>query len=125
MRILILIHRIGVFSSKKWPLFCRTRGIEVSVVTPKIYRDSRYFEDQNGIKVYRFPFLAGNKLLIEYEKIPYLRMVLYYLTGFFLTLYVLLRNRAPDSCPLGHPDGIDRGVVEVPSKAHCSYDPWF
>jgi glycosyltransferase involved in cell wall biosynthesis len=67
-------------------------------VTPKIYRKSHCFEDQNGIKVYRFPFWAGNKLLIEYEKIPYLKMVLYYLSGIILTTYVFLRNR----CSLIH-----------------------
>jgi len=68
-------------------------GYEISVVTPKIYGRSRYFEEQNGIKVYRFPFLARNKLLIEYEKIPFFRMILYYVTGFFLTIYAILRNK--------------------------------
>jgi L-malate glycosyltransferase len=68
-------------------------GYRISVVTPKIYKGSPYFEEQEGIKVYRFPFLARNKLLIEHNKIPYLRMILYYTTGFFLTLYALLKNR--------------------------------
>jgi glycosyltransferase involved in cell wall biosynthesis len=62
-------------------------------VTPKIYKGSRYFEKQDGIKVYRFPFFARNTLLIEHEKIPYLRMLLYYTTGFFLSIYALFRNR--------------------------------
>ncbi len=68
-------------------------GYRIFVVTPKIYRGSHYFEEQNGIKVYRFPFFARNKLLIEYEKIPYLRMIIYYLFGFFITIYVLFRHR--------------------------------
>jgi len=67
-------------------------GYQISVVTPKIYSRSRYFEQQNGVNVYRFPFLARNKLLIEYKKIPYLRMILYYISGFFLTLYVTLKR---------------------------------
>ena len=71
----------------------RDDGYEISVVTPKIYKGSQYFEEQNGIMVYRFPFLARNKLLIEYKKIPYLRMVLYYITGFFLTIYAVFKNR--------------------------------
>ena len=71
----------------------RVDGYQICVVTPKIYRGSHYAEEQNGIKVYRFPFFAGDKLLIERNKIPYLRMVLYYATGFFLTIYALLKNR--------------------------------
>jgi glycosyltransferase involved in cell wall biosynthesis len=87
----------GIFI-KKMALLLHKEGYQISVVTPKIYRRSHYFEEQNGIKVYRFPFFSGNKLLIEYNKIPYLRMTLYYLIGFFLTIYALLRNR----CQLIH-----------------------
>jgi glycosyltransferase involved in cell wall biosynthesis len=68
-------------------------GYQLTIVTPKIYKGSRYVEEQNGIKVYRFPFFARNKLLIEYKKIPFLRMVLYYITGFFVTIYALFKNR--------------------------------
>jgi glycosyltransferase involved in cell wall biosynthesis len=82
----------GVFI-KKMASLLQKEGYEISVVTPKVYNGSCYFEDQKGIKVYRFPFFARNKLLIEYDKIPYLRMVLYFISGFFLTLYVLLRHR--------------------------------
>ena len=82
----------GIFI-KKMASLLQEGGYEISVVTPKIYGRSRYFEEQNGIKVYRFPFLARNKLLIEYEKIPFFRMILYYVTGFFLTIYAILRNK--------------------------------
>ncbi len=68
-------------------------GYEVLVVTPKIYKRSRYYEERNGIKIYRFPFFAKDKLLIEYTKIPYFRMILYYATGSFVTNYAVLRNR--------------------------------
>jgi glycosyltransferase involved in cell wall biosynthesis len=87
----------GIFI-QKMAFLLEEEGYQISVVTPKIYRKSHCFEEQNGIKVYRFPFWAGNKLLIEYEKIPYLKMVLYYLSGIMLTTYVLLRNR----CSLIH-----------------------
>ena len=50
-------------------------------------------EEQNGIKVYRFPFFARNKLLIEYEKIPFFRMILYYISGSFLTIYAIFKNK--------------------------------
>jgi len=82
----------GIFI-KKMASLLQEEGYQISVVTPKIYNASPYFEELNGIKVYRFPFFARNKLLIEYDKIPYLKMVLYYLTGLFLTSYVLLKNR--------------------------------
>jgi glycosyltransferase involved in cell wall biosynthesis len=71
----------------------RVEGYHISVVTPKIYKGSHYFEEQDGIKVYRFPFFARDKLLIEHKKIPYLRMLLYYLTGFFLTIYAMFKNK--------------------------------
>jgi glycosyltransferase involved in cell wall biosynthesis len=82
----------GIFI-KKMASLLQEEGYQVSVVTPKIYKGSHYFEEQDGIKVYRFPFFARDKLLIEHKKIPYLRMVLYYITGFFLTLYAMFKNK--------------------------------
>lgn len=82
----------GIFI-KKMATLLQDQGFRISVVTPKIYRGSPYFEEQRGIKVYRFPFFAGDKLLIEHKQIPYLRMILYYLTGFFLTIYAMFKNK--------------------------------
>ena len=83
----------GVFV-KKMAVLLQQEGHAVSVVTPKIYGKSAYFEEeQNGIKVYRFPFFSGNRMLIEYQKVPYLRMLVYYMTGFILTVYVTIKNR--------------------------------
>jgi glycosyltransferase involved in cell wall biosynthesis len=82
----------GVFV-KKMASFLLSDGCEISVVTPKIYKRSRYFERQNGIKVYRFPFFARDRLLIEHDKIPYLRMILYYITGVLFTVYVIMRRQ--------------------------------
>jgi glycosyltransferase involved in cell wall biosynthesis len=82
----------GIFI-KKMALLLEKEGFQLTIITPKIYRGSPYFEEQNGIKVYRFPFFARDKLLIEHKKIPYLRMILYYLTGFFLTVYAMLKNK--------------------------------
>jgi glycosyltransferase involved in cell wall biosynthesis len=78
---------------KKLALLLKREGYQLSIVTPKVYKGSHSFEEQDGIKVYRFPFLARNKLLIEHEKIPYLRMILYYITGVLLGLYTMLKNR--------------------------------
>jgi len=100
MKILFLTNAYPDFDSSYRGIFIKKMaellhgdGYEVSVVTPKIYAKSRYYEQQNGIKVYRFPFLAKNKLLIEYKKIPYLRMILYCTAGFFLTMYAVFKNR--------------------------------
>ena len=87
----------GIFVKKMATLLLE-EGYQVTIVTPKIYKKSHYSEEQEGIPIYRFPFFSGNKLLIEYEKIPYVRMMLYYITGFFLTIFVMLKHR----CDLIH-----------------------
>jgi glycosyltransferase involved in cell wall biosynthesis len=83
---------------KQTAVLLKESGYRMSVVTPKIYEKSHYVEEQEGIRVYRFPFFSGNRPLIEYQKIPYLRMVFYYMTGFFLAVYVALK----DKCHLIH-----------------------
>jgi glycosyltransferase involved in cell wall biosynthesis len=99
----------GIFI-KKMATLLQGEGYEISVVTPKIYKGSHYFEEQKGIKVYRFPFFARDKLLIEHKKIPYLRMIFYFLTGFFLTTYVMLKHR----CILIHAHwAIPTGLIGV------------
>jgi glycosyltransferase involved in cell wall biosynthesis len=103
----------GIFI-KKMATLLRDEGYHISVVTPKIYRGSRYFEEQNGIKVYRFPFFARNKLLIEHKKVPYVRMVLYFITGSLLATYAVLKNR----CNLIHvhwaiPTGLIGGLIKT------------
>ncbi len=99
----------GIFI-KKMAVLLKDEGYKISVVTPKIYKGSLYFEDQDGIKVYRFPFFSGNRLLIEYERVPYLKMVLYYITGFFLTLYVFIKHQ----CQLIHVHwAIPTGLIGV------------
>jgi glycosyltransferase involved in cell wall biosynthesis len=79
---------------KKMAHLLQKEGYKISIVTPKIYKNSKYSEDQNGIRVYRFPFFARNQLLIEHQKIPYLKMILYYISGFFLTIYILLKHKS-------------------------------
>jgi len=103
----------GIFIKQLAELL-QKEGYEISVVTPKIYKGSPYFEKQNGMGIYRFPFFAGNKLLIQYEKIPYLRMILFYITGFFLTILAVVKHR----CYLIHahwaiPTGVIGALVGV------------
>jgi glycosyltransferase involved in cell wall biosynthesis len=99
----------GIFVKKMASLLQKDK-YEISVVTPRIYKRSRYSEDQNGIKIYRFPFFSGNRLLIEYRRIPYLRMLIYYITGFFSTFYILMKHR----CRLIHVHwAIPTGLIGV------------
>jgi glycosyltransferase involved in cell wall biosynthesis len=99
----------GIFI-KKMAQLLQNDGYQISVVTPKIYAGSRYFEEQDGIKIYRFPFFSGNKLLIEYEKIPYLKMIVYYIIGFFFTIFVMCKHR----CRLIHAHwAIPTGLIGV------------
>jgi len=99
----------GIFI-KKMAHLLKKNGYEISVVTPKIYKGSRYFENQNGVRVFRFPFMARNKLLIEYQKVPYGKMILYYISGFFLTIYVVLKYK----CSLIHTHwAIPNGLISI------------
>ena len=130
MKILFLTNAYPDFDSsyrghfiKKMAARLQRNGYRISIVTPKIYRGSPYFEKQNGLRVYRFPFFAGNKLLIEYEKIPYLRMIFYFLFGSFITIYVLFKQR----CNLIHVHWvIPTGLIGVLAGAllrkatHCN-----
>jgi glycosyltransferase involved in cell wall biosynthesis len=87
----------GIFI-QKIVLSLREEGYQISIVTPKIYNKSPSYEKQNGIRIYRFPFLSKNRPLIQYKKVPYIRMLLYYLTGFVVTVYASLKNK----CDLIH-----------------------
>lgn len=117
MRILFLTNAFPDFESSYRGVFIKEmahllskEGFKVSIVTPKIYRRSKPFEKKNGIKVYRFPFFARDKLLIEYKKIPYLRMLLYFISGFLFTLYAAFKNQ----CHLIHVHwAIPTGLIGV------------
>jgi glycosyltransferase involved in cell wall biosynthesis len=95
---------------KKMAHLLKVNGYEISVVTPKIYKDSHYLENQNGVRVFRFPFMARNKLLIEYQKVPYGKMILYYISGFIVTIYVILKYK----CNLIHTHwAIPTGLIAI------------
>jgi glycosyltransferase involved in cell wall biosynthesis len=74
------------------------RGYEISVVTPRIFRRSKRFEVNGGERIYRFLFLSEEKLLVEYDRVPIVRMLTYMLSGFLSCLRVIYR----DNCQLIH-----------------------
>jgi glycosyltransferase involved in cell wall biosynthesis len=95
---------------KEMAVRLQRNGYKIIIVTPKVFKMSHYFEEHECIKVYRFPFFTKNKLLIEYEKIPYVRMILYYLSGLIITLYVMAKY----NCDLIHTHwAIPTGLISV------------
>ncbi len=117
MKILFLTNTYPDFDNSNRGIFIRKmaellfkEGYEVTIVTPKIFNRSLYFEKTSGIRVYRFPFYAGDKLLIEYNRIPYGRMILYFFVGSLISLYVTLKYR----CELIHVHwAIPTGLIGV------------
>ncbi|MBW1971452.1 MAG: glycosyltransferase [Deltaproteobacteria bacterium] len=79
--------------------FVRFQAIELSkdfdtiILTPKIYNKTPFFEIDENIPIYRFPFFSGNKKLIEYKKIPFFKMSIYFLSGFILGFFLMIKNR--------------------------------
>ncbi len=71
------------------------QGVEVVVLTPRIFSQSPLFEEEQGIRVYRFRFPSGNTPLNQREGIPFLAMCVYMLTGLFTALR-LIRREKPD-----------------------------
>lgn len=69
------------------------RGYEISVVTPKLFRRSKRFEENPGERIYRFPFLSEEKLLVEYDKVPIWRMITYMLSGFLYCARIARKDR--------------------------------
>lgn len=69
------------------------RGYKISVVTPKLFRKSKGFEDNGEERIYRFPFLSEEKLLVEYDKVPVWRMITYMLSGFFSCARIVYKDR--------------------------------
>ena len=63
----------GVFIQKMAVLSKKRRISDFCSDSERSIKRSSYFEEKDGIKVYRFPFFARDKLLIEHKKIPYLK----------------------------------------------------
>lgn len=74
------------------------RGYEISVVTPRMLRRSKQFEAYGAERIYRFPFLSEDKLLVEYDRVPVVRMVTFMVSGLLSCVRVSQKER----CQLIH-----------------------
>jgi glycosyltransferase involved in cell wall biosynthesis len=84
--------------------------VTISVVTPRLFQHSKAHEFRRWERVYRFWFWSGNRLLIEYGRIPVLRLLTYIISGVVTALRILQR----DSCRLIHAHwGLPAGFMAV------------
>ncbi len=71
------------------------QGLEVLVLTPRIFKQSPLFEEEQGIRVYRFRFPNGDTPLNQLDSIPVLSMCIYMISGLFKAVYLCLKEK-PD-----------------------------
>jgi len=74
------------------------RGWRSHVLVPRVFKGSPARESHSTHEVHRFPFLSKQKLLIEYERTPYLRLATLFVSGVCNVVAVVLRRR----CTLVH-----------------------
>ncbi len=71
------------------------KGVEVVVLTPRIFSQSPLFEEEQGIRVHRFRFPSGNRPLNQIESVPVCAMCIYMLSGLFTALRLIMKEK-PD-----------------------------
>ncbi|MCD6569589.1 MAG: glycosyltransferase [Deltaproteobacteria bacterium] len=84
----------GIFI-KRLCLELKKQGVNVTVLTPKVFRQSLIFEEADGIRVYRFWYPSGNKPLGQSGKVPIFAMGIYMISGILNTLRLIIKER-PD-----------------------------
>jgi L-malate glycosyltransferase len=80
---------------RKLCIHLRQNGLDVLVLTPRILMQSAYFEDDSGIKVYRFWFPSRNKQLNQMDSIPVIPMAVYMVSG-LIKAFRLISTYKPD-----------------------------
>lgn len=81
----------GIFIKDQAVALCE-QGCRVIIIAPKIFDGDKLFENEAALKIYRFPFLSENKLLGEYHRIPTIRLLSYFISGFLKTLQVIKKE---------------------------------
>jgi L-malate glycosyltransferase len=102
MKVLLVTTSYPDFPGSQRGIFIRKlclellkNGLDVLVLTPKILSQSVYFEDDSGIKVYRFWFPSNNKQLNQMDSIRVIPMAIYLLSGLMKALRLIVKNK-PD-----------------------------
>jgi N-acetyl-alpha-D-glucosaminyl L-malate synthase BshA len=89
---------------------CKTHGYRFSVVTPRIFAQSKRIERNRSETIYRFDFLSENRLLVDYDRIPICRMITYMLGGLLKAFHVVRH----DHCDLIHAHfSVPAGLIGV------------
>jgi glycosyltransferase involved in cell wall biosynthesis len=70
-------------------------GVEVVVLTPRVFSHSPLHEAEPGIEVHRFRYPSGNTPLNRLGRIPVLPMCVYLVSGFIQAVRLILQER-PD-----------------------------
>ena len=72
----------------------RQRGVEVHVLTPRVYDDSPLKQtDARGVRVRRFVYPSGNRILLSFDRIPVFRMALFFISAFLKGFSLVRRHR--------------------------------
>jgi glycosyltransferase involved in cell wall biosynthesis len=102
MKVLLITTSYPDFPGSQRGIFIRKlclelmkNDLDVLVLTPRILSQSAYFEDDSGIKVYRFWFPSNNKQLNQMDSIPMIPMAIYMVSGLFKALHLILKYK-PD-----------------------------
>lgn len=102
MKVLIVTTSYPDYEGSNRGIFIRrlcrelvNQGVEVVVLTPRIFSQSPLFEEEQGIRVCRFRFPSGNKPLNQIESVPVCAMCIYMLSGLFTALRLIMKEK-PD-----------------------------
>jgi glycosyltransferase involved in cell wall biosynthesis len=71
------------------------QGVQVVVLTPRIFSQSPLFEEEIGIKLHRFRFPSGGTPLNRLDSIPVFAMSVYMLSGLLAALHLVVKEK-PD-----------------------------
>ncbi len=102
MKVLLITTSYPDFPGSQRGIFIRKlclelmkNGLDVLVLTPRILSQSSYFEDDSGIKVYRFWFPSNSRQLNQMDSIRLIPMAIYMVSGMIKALHLILKYK-PD-----------------------------
>lgn len=102
MRVLVITTSYPDFEGSTRGIFIRrlcreiaNQGVRVTVLTPRVFKQSPLFEEEAGISIHRFRYPSGSTPLNQLERIPVFAMCVYMLSGLFKALN-LIRKEKPD-----------------------------